>query len=198
VLKYRSSSRKKPGKPYRLSLPLFVAVHRGHAEIVDFLIARGCDINMKSKVDFYLTEPCYVEQGSTRPQTPAESGRLDVNFRFARPPDRKSYTPLLWAVEREDLEHIKLLLNAGADPNFPSVEQIELEPALVRAVRRKREDMARLLPKTDRARRTLALACSIKWWRTLRSFCAIRGARGVEDGDFVRRVITVTVTIIVI
>lgn len=212
--------------------PLCVAVQNGHAEIVDFFIASGCDINMTGNLWVSLLSLAVIhghphlltlllslgathDKHSSRARSPIEhaasqgdmvameillstkrpnwpffrhtqnafecafnkgdshmmqlildSGRLDINFRFSRPPDQQSYTPLLWAVESEDIEHIKLFLNAGADPNFPATEwRVEREPALVRAVRRKRADMVRLLlPKTDRPRRTLALACSIKCW----------------------------------
>jgi ankyrin repeat protein len=99
-----------------------------------------------------------------------DSGLLDgdgdggLNFSFRDMRVIKPRTPLFWAVEQDDIKYLERFLGAGANPNFPSYS-VTWKIALVRAVKLKNEDMVKLLlPKTDRVRRTLALAWSIKLW----------------------------------
>ncbi|EEA24538.1 hypothetical protein EYB25_004337 [Talaromyces marneffei] len=87
-------------------------------------------------------------------------GGLDFSFRGIG----ATRTPLLWAVEQDDIKYLEWILSAGADPNFPS-NLVPWNIALVRAVKLKSEDKVKLLlPNSDRVRRTLALAWSIKLW----------------------------------
>lgn len=87
-------------------------------------------------------------------------GGLDFYFQNLRGID--SRTPLSWAVGQEDIKYLERFLSAGANPND---NRKPLRSALSKAVKLQRGDMVRLLvPKTDRVRRTLALALSVKLW----------------------------------
>jgi ankyrin repeat protein len=91
------------------------------------------------------------------------NGGFDFYFRNIQRSTEPT-TPLLWAVEQDDLRYLARFLNAGADPNYEP-DFIPWRTALVRAVRLQNEEMVKLLvTKTDRKRRTLALAWSIKLW----------------------------------
>lgn len=95
--------------------------------------------------------------------------KINLNGFFAGSP----YTPLSFAVESGDSDTVKLLLDNGANPSFPSHDywewevrshvQWEGEPALVKAVTRGHEAMVQLLIKgSDRVMRTRALSLSME------------------------------------
>ena len=100
--------------------PLHTATHKGCAGIVQILIEAGADANILTR------------QGDS-PLRIAVSGEYLNRFRILLPLtseaningyDRRGLTPLLIAAGNRDDKSVKLLLNAGADPNKSSCPEI--------------------------------------------------------------------------
>ncbi|KAM0248021.1 hypothetical protein ACHAQJ_009626 [Trichoderma viride] len=83
---------------------------------------------------------------------------VDLNIRVM---GRDRETPLLWAVQQENLDLVRLFLESGADANFATYD-LEDKYALVAAVRTGNQKIAEiLLPKSNRVISTIALSLAI-------------------------------------
>lgn len=94
------------------STPLHVAVANGQFQIADWLLQHGCDVNAR---DAYDAQPAMLWRIDSLNELYAARDKLFPDFtaraQFA------GCTPLHYAVMRQDLEMVKLLLAQGADAN---------------------------------------------------------------------------------
>lgn len=148
--------------------PLQIAAHLGNKEIFDLLLHHGPQ-GLRDTRHLRGSLECAL-RGKNHHLIPSLlEFEINLNSCFAGSP----YTPLSFAVESGDFDIVKLLLDNGANPSFPSHDYWEGgvsshvgwegEPALVKAVTRGDEAMVQILIEgSDRVTRTRALSLSMK------------------------------------
>ena len=99
---------------FKLSISLYIAAQDGHIKTVEFLVARGVDVNRG--VDVHLSTPIVVA---------SRQGNLDIVKFLARNGadiDRVGQdesTPLYHAAYEGQFDVVKFLVEQGADVNKP-------------------------------------------------------------------------------
>jgi ankyrin repeat protein len=120
-----------------LSTVLMVAAMAGQTETAKVLLARGAEVNAKTKQGrTALTWAAW--RGMTDTVKALLAGGAEVNSR-----DQWGGTPLNFAVDKNRLDTMKVLLDAGANPNFHHTETGQT--ALIDAVVRIYIDVVRVL-----------------------------------------------------
>lgn len=120
-----------------LSTVLMVAAMAGQTETSKLLLAKGADVNAKTKKErTALTWASWRGMTDTVKALLASGAEIDAR-------DQWGGSPLMFAVSRGRLETVKVLLDAGANPNFHHVETGQT--ALIDAVVRHHIDVVRVL-----------------------------------------------------
>jgi ankyrin repeat protein len=110
------------------STVLMVAAMAGQTETTKLLLAKGADVNAKTKKErTALTWASWRGMTDTVKALLASGAEIDAR-------DQWGASPLMFAVSRGRLETVKVLLDAGANPNLHHVEsgQTALIDAVVR------------------------------------------------------------------
>ncbi len=135
--------------------PLFSAVQGGQLKIVQMLLAAGANANLKDShgqmgLNYAVgTSPEIYKSlldASTNPNTEDSDGRTPLSYAVesdgpnvvklllaakADPNSGKLDAPLLWAIQKKDVESTGLLLQAGANPNTES----KIDETIARSVK---------------------------------------------------------------
>lgn len=96
--------------------PLMVASFFGHTEVVEQLLAAGADIEARSSKQALFVElsPLFMAAMQGRAET---ARALLAHGADADGRGVDNQTPLMWACRNKHVETVKLLLEAGANPN---------------------------------------------------------------------------------
>ena len=102
--------------------PIHSVIDNDNFYILKLLLKHGVDINVKNefgRTPFHLL----VKKDWTFDTQEALQLLLENDVRYIDEPDTKGYTPLHFAVNKQNLPAIKYLVNNGADLNKPSPER---------------------------------------------------------------------------
>jgi ankyrin repeat protein len=123
------------GKNFPRSTPLHFAAASGQKDMIRFLVGQGEDVNTR---DYHANIPLHLATDPDVAKFLLELGS-DKNAK-----DRDGYTPLLKAVELNQIELVKLYLENGADVNITGPNS-EMKTSLHLAVLAKNKKIVRLL-----------------------------------------------------
>ncbi|KFZ16750.1 hypothetical protein V501_02076 [Pseudogymnoascus sp. VKM F-4519 (FW-2642)] len=146
---------------FNLNSPIEIAALRGDKAMIELLLHYGSRSTYPTNTHLQGALQYAIAEGHRHVLKPLLNSNIDLNFHFTGRSLRRFVYPLLWAVEEEDVELVKMFVASGANPN---VHTIGGESALERAIVRHNEEMVRILISgTDRKRRTHALARSMAY-----------------------------------
>ena len=94
-----------------------LAAYLGHEEVVEYLIAKGADVNFSAPSTGFTALTGAVSQRHGRIADLLVRKGADVNHVY-----EGTLTPLLVATSHGDIDLVRLLLDRGADPNLGGME----------------------------------------------------------------------------
>jgi ankyrin repeat protein len=120
--------------------PLHVAVQRGYAALVEFLLSCGSDVSQFERIECGGQTPLHAacRLGHTRIVEMLLNAGASVHT-----PDSLGYTPLHWAARNGHMEIVKLLIAKGCDVE---AKDLQGKPAYYWAKEFRHHDIAALLP----------------------------------------------------
>ena len=97
--------------------PMGLAAYLGHEEVVEYLVAKGADVNFTSPSTGFTALTGAVSQRHARIADLLVRRGAEVNHVY-----EGTLTPLVVAASHGDLDLVRLLLDHGADPNLGAME----------------------------------------------------------------------------
>ena len=96
--------------------PLFYAISKGHNDIVDLLLARGAKFNTNAAMGAICANDTEYLQRFL------DEGRINPNMKLDDQPDWSNHTLLGYALDDHKLDHVRVLLGAGAQPTAADIK----------------------------------------------------------------------------
>ncbi|OBT83440.1 hypothetical protein VE02_07868 [Pseudogymnoascus sp. 03VT05] len=144
-----------------LDSPIEIAARQGDEAIIELLLHYGSESTYPTIPQMQGALQYAIAEGHLHVLKPLLNSSIELNFHFTGRSLLRFITPLLWAVQEEDVELVKMFVASGADPN---VYTWGGESVLVRAVVRHNEEKVRILISgTDRRRGTQTLTRSMDY-----------------------------------